>query len=193
MDPFAILGISRDASGSDITRAFKRLAHRHHPDRNPGDPDAPARFRRIHEAYEAARAERARDRDVPRPVTRSSVDELEKRARRLADCIDAVRSSRVTNEALETLLDAARWTRLHVDFALAFQRQVHPLTDAAWSARRFTTERAAMATIVEFRDRLVPAPASAMDLAGLRNLRARLDGLMAVVDGWAKRTRSRRA
>jgi molecular chaperone DnaJ len=51
-DFYAILGVSRDASAEDIKRAFRRLARESHPDANPHDPTAEARFREIAEAYE---------------------------------------------------------------------------------------------------------------------------------------------
>ena len=50
-DYYEELGVSRNASSEEIGRAFRRLAAKHHPDRNPGDPQAEARFKRIAEAY----------------------------------------------------------------------------------------------------------------------------------------------
>jgi molecular chaperone DnaJ len=47
-----ILGLERGATESDIKRAYRRLARRFHPDINPGDRAAEARFRQILEAYE---------------------------------------------------------------------------------------------------------------------------------------------
>src|SRR5690242_1963091 len=52
MDLFIILGLEQDASEADIRRAYRRLARRFHPDINPGDRVAEARFREILEAYE---------------------------------------------------------------------------------------------------------------------------------------------
>ena len=50
-DYYESLGLDRRASQDEIKRAFRRLAHRHHPDVNPDDPGAEARFKEIAEAY----------------------------------------------------------------------------------------------------------------------------------------------
>jgi hypothetical protein len=52
-DYYTILGIPADATLADIKKAYRKLARRHHPDRNNGDPTAAERFRQITEAYEA--------------------------------------------------------------------------------------------------------------------------------------------
>ena len=52
MDLYVVLGLPHGASESDIKRAYRRLARRYHPDINPGDRTAEARFRQILEAYE---------------------------------------------------------------------------------------------------------------------------------------------
>ena len=49
---YEILGVKQTASPEDVKRAFRRRAMRHHPDRNPNDPKAHAKFNRISEAYE---------------------------------------------------------------------------------------------------------------------------------------------
>ena len=54
-DYYDILGVSRQASEAEIKRAYRRLALRYHPDRNPGDKEAEARFKEINEAYEVLR------------------------------------------------------------------------------------------------------------------------------------------
>lgn len=51
-DYYADLGLDRQATIDDVKRAFRRLARESHPDANPGDAGAEARFRRIAEAYE---------------------------------------------------------------------------------------------------------------------------------------------
>ena len=51
IDPYAILGVSRDATPLQVARAHRRLAKRHHPDLHEGATDAAARMRRINEAW----------------------------------------------------------------------------------------------------------------------------------------------
>jgi len=50
--PYVIFGIPRDATESQIRRAYRRLAMRFHPDRNPDDPEAEERFKQVQWAYE---------------------------------------------------------------------------------------------------------------------------------------------
>src|SRR3954469_17240218 len=52
MDLYVVLGLGEGASEREIKRAYRRLARRFHPDINPGDHDAEARFRQILDAYE---------------------------------------------------------------------------------------------------------------------------------------------
>jgi curved DNA-binding protein CbpA len=52
VDYYALLGVPRNASDEDIKKAFRRLARETHPDANPGDPAAEAKFRQVAEAYE---------------------------------------------------------------------------------------------------------------------------------------------
>jgi molecular chaperone DnaJ len=51
-DYYQILGVSRNASEKEIKQAFRRLARKHHPDLNPGDKSAEAKFKEINAAYE---------------------------------------------------------------------------------------------------------------------------------------------
>lgn len=51
-DYYEVLGVDRGADEKDIKRAYKKLAMKHHPDRNPGDEEALAKFKEVKEAYE---------------------------------------------------------------------------------------------------------------------------------------------
>jgi molecular chaperone DnaJ len=50
-DYYEILGVTRDASGADIKKAFRQLALKYHPDRNPENKEAEEKFKEINEAY----------------------------------------------------------------------------------------------------------------------------------------------
>ena len=50
-DYYRTLGVSKTATPKDIKQAYRRLARKHHPDVNPGDRGAEARFKEINEAY----------------------------------------------------------------------------------------------------------------------------------------------
>src|SRR5260370_16127570 len=51
-DYYKVLNVPRGASADDIKKAFRKLARKHHPDVNPGDKKAEAKFKEINEAYE---------------------------------------------------------------------------------------------------------------------------------------------
>ncbi len=51
-DYYATLGVSKAATAEQIKQAFRKLARKHHPDVNPGDKSAEAKFKEINEAYE---------------------------------------------------------------------------------------------------------------------------------------------
>ena len=51
-DYYATLGVSKTATEKEIKQAFRKLARKHHPDVNPGDSSAEAKFKEVTEAYE---------------------------------------------------------------------------------------------------------------------------------------------
>ena len=51
-DYYEVLGVDRNASDAEIKRAYRKLAKKYHPDMNPGDKEAEAKFKEVTEAYE---------------------------------------------------------------------------------------------------------------------------------------------
>ena len=51
-DPYEVLGIGRSASAEEIKSAFRKLAAKHHPDKNPDDPSATQRFKELNAAHQ---------------------------------------------------------------------------------------------------------------------------------------------
>jgi len=61
-DPYSVLGVAKTASGADITKAYRKLAKKLHPDLNPGDKAAEEKFKQITAAYDIVGDEEKRGR-----------------------------------------------------------------------------------------------------------------------------------
>jgi len=59
-DYYELLGVARDASADDLKKAYRKLAMKWHPDKNPGDKDAEHKFKEISEAYEVLKDDQKR-------------------------------------------------------------------------------------------------------------------------------------
>lgn len=59
-DYYSILEVTKTASGDEIKKAYRKLAMKYHPDRNPGDKEAEAKFKDINEAYEVLKDDQKR-------------------------------------------------------------------------------------------------------------------------------------
>ena len=59
-DFYATLGVNRDAGGDEIKKAYRKLAMKYHPDRNPGDEAAEKSFKNISQAYEILKDDQKR-------------------------------------------------------------------------------------------------------------------------------------
>ena len=59
-DYYEVLGVARDADGTVLKSAYRKLAMQYHPDRNPGDAEAENRFKEVSEAYDTLKDEQKR-------------------------------------------------------------------------------------------------------------------------------------
>ncbi|QNT77799.1 molecular chaperone DnaJ [Entomobacter blattae] len=60
LDYYEVLSVSRNASGDEIKKAYRKLAMKFHPDRNAGDSEAELKFKEINEAYDVLKDEQKR-------------------------------------------------------------------------------------------------------------------------------------
>ena len=61
IDPYSVLGVSRDASDDEIKKAYRRMSRKYHPDANINNPNreqAEEKFKQVQQAYEQIMRER---------------------------------------------------------------------------------------------------------------------------------------
>src|SRR5438034_10027227 len=51
-DPYEVLGVSKTASAEEIQKAYRKLSKKYHPDRNPGDKEADAKYKEVQTAHD---------------------------------------------------------------------------------------------------------------------------------------------
>ena len=146
MDLFVILGLPPGAPESDIKRAYRRLARRFHPDINPGDRTAEARFRQILDAYETlmdpdrrSRYEAGHPLDAQEQARRSGFEGFDFTARGVdhsASFGDLV--AEVLTERGEKMPGEERGSDLHQDLALTFEEALAGVQRPVTVTRRET-------------------------------------------------------
>lgn len=131
MDLYVVLGLTRGASEAEIKRAYRRLARRYHPDINPGDREAAARFREILDAYETLiDPDRRRHYDQGKPGRHEETQTYGftgfdfsgtaegHRATTFGDLFEEVFTRRAERERQS---DVARGADLHLNASLSFE------------------------------------------------------------------------
>ncbi len=59
-NPYDVLGVSKTATADEIKKAYRKLAMKHHPDKNKGDKASEAKFKEVSAAYEVLSDEKKR-------------------------------------------------------------------------------------------------------------------------------------
>lgn len=85
LDYYRILGVRPTSTLEEVRRRYRLLARRHHPDHNPDDPEAAARFRLVAEAFEAIQAARSEAKSRARARSRPRRNASQYRQPRFSD------------------------------------------------------------------------------------------------------------
>jgi hypothetical protein len=101
----------------------------------------------------------------------------------LADIDELLQSNATDIRLIERLVDHARWSKLYIDLELAYQ-PYWDVRDAAWATFRFSTEDVARKVLGEFRSTLRDVSAVTAGHVQLRNLRARVEGVLNIAQEW---------
>ena len=113
-DPYRVLGVGKDASDGEIKRAFRKKARQFHPDRNPDDANAEAKFKEVQSAYEKiGTAESRREFDQQQQMATA-------RSTKLASAtLEAIRQNKnsTTNSNISNhkMANVAHWHPNHQD------------------------------------------------------------------------------
>ena len=102
-DYYEVLGVPKDASDAEIKKAFKKLALKYHPDRNPDNPKAAEeKFKEINEAYSVLSNKQKRA---------STTSSVRQHSRTAMLPVPVQVSARAASEVLAALADSARAAR----------------------------------------------------------------------------------
>jgi molecular chaperone DnaJ len=169
MDLYVVLGLPHGATESEIKRAYRRLARRFHPDINPGDRVAEARFRQIAEAYETLT-------DPDRRSSYDSGDSSDPSSQRRQSGFEGFDFSTRGDQAVtfgdlfaEVLIDRAaqrpkheRGADLHHTLQLSFEESLAGVTQSVTVTRRETCRTCSGVG----RTRVSPGPCPVCDGSG---------------------------
>ena len=72
-DYYDLLGVDRNASESELKSAFRKMAMKYHPDRNPDDPAAEKSFKEVNEAYDVLKDDQSGRHTISLGMKRSKV------------------------------------------------------------------------------------------------------------------------
>ena len=67
-DYYEVLGVSKDATDDELKKAYRKLAIKYHPDKNPGDKNAEEKFKEAAEAYDVLRDKDKRAREKRKKI-----------------------------------------------------------------------------------------------------------------------------